>query len=92
MSYYNVGDHVIVRSDLMEDEIYYNRDSDVRDSVIAEMMVFRGQEVEIRKVYPSGKYLIQGSGCNWTDEMFVGDECAEDPDSGFDDALQSLFS
>lgn len=70
---YNVGDKVRVRSDLIEDNMYFMENSDTYDSVVDVMMEYCGQEVEI-KYTDDEKYLITGDDdeWHWTDEMFEG--------------------
>ena len=77
MARYKVGDVVLVRDDLVLRRSYRMSDNRSYDLVVEDMMEFAGQAVTIRDVY--GKYKIEGSTKNWTDEMFVGlaSECGK---------------
>ena len=71
MARYQVGDIVIVRTDLEIGHTYYMHDSNVCDTFISQMSPFCGKEVTIA-TNAFGKYQICEGGCNWTDEMFDG--------------------
>lgn len=75
MARYQVGDRVVVRSDLRQRVQYYMDPVDndsywVKNDVTPSMMAFGGKTVEI--VDFSGQYQIAGSHLWWTDEMFEG--------------------
>ena len=70
MARYKVGDVVLVRDDLVLRRSYRMSDRSSSDLVVEDMMKFAGKAVTIR--YVDGKYKIEGSTKNWTDEMFVG--------------------
>jgi len=68
---YKVGDKVKVRSDLEVGRTYYNKTQEhEHDSFIHSMVEFIGKNVVIKRITGAGKYIIDGSGMNWTDEMF----------------------
>ena len=70
---YQVGDKVLVRSDLEEDKIYGD------GVVMSDMLFFRGKIVTIEHVDHSCCYRIKEDPdqWHWTDEMFVGKESEE---------------
>ena len=69
---YKIGDKVRVRDDLHLNEIYKMDSGTDYDSVVSEMLKFKGKEATISTYIDSNKYLIsEDGGCwNWTDEMF----------------------
>lgn len=68
---YRPGDRVVVRSDIVEGAFYYMDDNIESNTVIDEMLPFRGKVVTIRQCN-AGQYIIEGSSWRWTDEMFEG--------------------
>lgn len=66
---FKAGDKVRVREDLNRNKIYYMDDKSVGDTCVDEMMEYAGKFVTIEKVC-NGKYRIDETGYNWTDEMF----------------------
>ena len=71
---YKIGDKVRVRDDLRLEEVYKMDNGTDYDSVVFEMLKFKGKEATISTYTDSNKYLISEDGdCwNWTDEMFSG--------------------
>lgn len=68
---YNVGDKVIVREDLQEDEDY-KMDNGSSDCATLHMTTFRGRVVTISKSTEFGYEIFEDNErWNWTDEMFV---------------------
>lgn len=64
---YKVGDKVRVRKDLTLGKRYAMNDSELKDSVVEEMMEFAGKIVTIKRA--EEKYRIEGCDYNFTDEM-----------------------
>ena len=69
MTFFKPGDRVTVRHDLIRYRQYYMSDSITCDSVVDDMMTMRGKIVTISG-NTFGKYRINESGYNWTDDMF----------------------
>ena len=86
---YHVGDKVVVRSDLVEDEVYYMDDGRAGDSYVYEMVNYRGEIVTISDV--GDKYSIEeDSGAFWwTDEMF---ECLAEQGNESEVSSEDLMS
>jgi len=72
MSKFKVGDKVMVRSDLNENDRYYNENKETWDDCVSEMIDLRGKTVTIKEVGTTGKYGICEEGYSWTDDMFSG--------------------
>lgn len=71
---YKIGDKVRVRDDLRLGEVCKMENGTDYDSVVPEMLKFKGKEVTISAYNDINKYQIsedRGS-WNWTDEMFSG--------------------
>lgn len=90
MSLYHVGDRVVVRSDLECGErdhrkLYYNRNGNIADVAVKEMVKCAGKTVTILSITDNGKYRIEELGYYWTDDMFDGLEgdleAAQPPES-----------
>lgn len=74
MNKYKVGDKVKVRSDLEMDKVYKSENG-AEDSVVGEMLGYRGKTVLIERDNAGcegDKYRIEGFSYNWTDDMFEG--------------------
>lgn len=75
---YEIGDAVVVRSDLNDGTNYYMRSGDGADGVCSTfcdmMPSFAGKVVHISDYTWSDEYRIEEDGelYHWTDEMFVG--------------------
>lgn len=69
---YNVGDKVRVRADLKPsyETIYFMADGHTGDAFVGGMDHLCGEIVTIMEITSCGKYSIEGSEYNWTDEMF----------------------
>lgn len=68
---YKIGDKVKVRNDLVMEGIYFNENGLTKDSVVEDMLKFKGKTCTINE-YVNGKYILKED-CNrwkWTDEMF----------------------
>lgn len=75
MSKYQVGDVVLVRSDLNLQDTYFCETGEGWDNAMSEMLKFRGKAVTISKVDSDGYNIEEELGFikwNWTDEMFSG--------------------
>lgn len=70
---YNVGDKVLVRSDLVVGRSYFDYQH-MSVLFVSDMKKFIGQTVEIREVErpTSGWYYIKGCNYIWTNSMFEG--------------------
>lgn len=70
---YNVGDKVLVRSDLEENKKYGD------EVVMSDMLFFRGKIVTIEHINHPNFYQIKEDPDRWywTDEMFIGKESEE---------------
>ena len=70
---YQVGDKVLVRSDLEEGKTYGD------EVVISDMLYFKGKIVTIEHVDHPNHYRIKEDSdqWHWTDEMFSGNESEE---------------
>lgn len=89
---YVPGDMVLVREDLCPDESYRMFSSNlIVDIATEEMVRLAGSVVIIREITESGKYLIEGSTLNWTDEMFSGYAGDEDIEPSTDGDMMRLF-
>lgn len=87
---YVPGDMVFVREDLRLGKDYMMFGvNPITDSVIEEMIRFAGSAVTIKEITEYGKYHIDGSPSNWTDEMFSG--YAKDFEVSTDEDMMSLF-
>lgn len=73
MSKYNVGDKVLVRSDLVGGGRYFMEgDSENGNVVTFGMLELCGMVVTIEGLSGSGQYFIKESTYKWTDGMFAG--------------------
>ena len=68
---YRVGDRVVIRSDLVENQKYSMLDKSQTDIVNSSMMEYRGKTATI-SWYENGKYKLREFDWYWTDEMFEG--------------------
>lgn len=71
MAKFKVGDKVMVRSDLNENDRYYNENKETWYDCVGEMLDLRGKIVTIKEVGATGKYRICEEYHSWTDEMFA---------------------
>ena len=73
MSKYNVGDKVLVRSDLVDGGHYFMEDDSENGNIVTyEMLELCGTVVTIEGLSGSGQYFIKEGAYKWTDGMFVG--------------------
>ena len=73
MSKYNVGDKVLVRSDLADGGHYFMEDDSENGNIVtSEMLELCGTVVTIEGLSGSGQYFIKEGAYKWTDGMFVG--------------------
>ncbi|OME54080.1 hypothetical protein BSK59_15985 [Paenibacillus odorifer] len=75
MTKYQVGDKVVVRSDLQEDEQYSMINDSYTDIAVDEMVERAGKTVTIAAIEPEAGHMsysiLEDSGYwSWTDEMF----------------------
>lgn len=76
MTKYQVGDKVIVRSDISLDAFYSMEDNLFSDIIVEEMVALAGKTVTIGEIYKPYcdefcyKILEDAGDWNWTDEMF----------------------
>lgn len=70
---YKVGDKVLIRDDLLEDETYYDDDEIYHDTVNDSMVLFGGQIATITSITSTGYRInLDNSRWNWMDDMFNG--------------------
>ena len=85
---YKVGDKVVVRTDLLDMELYHNADNSACDIATEDMLEFSGQTVTITRIsdfWGNGKkYRLKEDEekCTWTDEMFA--------DKAYEDIVEQL--
>lgn len=78
MSYYSVGDRVVVRPDLNLDDDYCmffedgTPDKDDCNCAVSDMVRLAGQVVTIESARSGYHYLVEECSWNWTDAMFLG--------------------
>lgn len=70
---YQIGDKVLIRDDLLEDEPYYNDDQIHYDTANDSMVEFGGQIATIMRFTTTGYRINLDNGrWNWMDDMFNG--------------------
>lgn len=85
---YQIGDMVVIRSDLEENEIYYMDDRSASNTVNYKMIAIGGTVHEITGTY-YGQYRIADDNGNWfwTDEMFDGFAIEHEDENEFNDEM-----
>lgn len=89
MATYNVGDIVVVRSDLQGDVRYYSHDRITSNNTTPEMRKLCGKLVHIAYVASDGQYRIteDSGGFYWTDGMF--EDCIPVADNDIDSRINN---
>lgn len=85
---YQVGDMVVIRSDLDENRRYYMDDRSESNTVTHKMVAIGGTVHEITDIY-GGQYRIADDNGSWlwTDEMFDGFAIEPEDENEFNDEM-----
>lgn len=85
---YQIGDMVMIRSDLARGKRYYMDDRSESNTVSPEMIAIGGTAHEITGII-SGQYRIADDNGNWfwTDEMFDGFAVEHEDENEFNDEM-----